>query len=789
MRPKLFQSLVEESTEAILLLDPSAIVLYANPATNRVFGYTPEEARGLSMIEWIQPTDGTSVLSVFAECVRQPGQVVILTGFYRHPREPDLLYGEGRLCNHLDDPDVQAVLFYFRETSANAQAAADWGRQHALLSTIIDILPHEIYVKDTEGRFVTANAAAQRARGVAHPIGQAPADRLNVGKTDFDFFPRGFAERLHEEEQCVVRSAQPRVNREFLMARGHERRWLSITMVPVRDPDGKAVGLVGLSQDITGRKDTEDELRNAKEAAEAALRVKSMFLANMSHEIRTPMNGILGMTELVLESDLSPEQRDYLEMVKTSGDCLLTIINDILDFSKIEAGKLELVPMPFSLRSLIRDTLKPLALRAHAKQLKLVSDVAAAVPDWLIGDAGRLRQVLVNLLSNAIKFTEFGEVGLRVQGELREQDSVYLQFAISDTGVGIPVEKQRVIFDAFTQADDSTTRRYGGTGLGLAISSQLVALMGGRLWVESEVSRGSIFHFTVECGLAPAPLPESDDPMKDAPVGVVEANGSQDGLPSLHLLLAEDNAINQTIAIRLLENRGHRVMVASTGREAVDRWEHHTFDVVLMDVQMPEMDGFEAAAAIRARESGTDRHTPIIAMTAHAMRGDKERCLQASMDGYVSKPLSGQQMFRAIREVLATCGGSGTARAGNEMFDEAEALRRVAGDREGLRKAAESFLASSPKDWGNIQKAVADQECPCVERFAHKLKGQLGVFSLRAARAAGNLELAGCGRNPGQLSSACSVLEHELEYLRKALRIWLDRAAETATTGNAKLQG
>ena len=773
----LYSSLVENLPVHVLRKDLEGRFTFANQSFCRLVGRSLEELRGKTDYD-LYPPD-------LADKYRADDRRVVETGELFECEEENIQEGRRRFVHVMKSPVRDAngaivgtqVVFWDVTEQREAQAALEHERY--LLHALMDHLPHPIYFKDREGRYLRINKALADSFGLQDP-------KEAIGKTDFDFFSPEYATEAREDELRVMETGQPIVNKEEKMVwRDGRSRWMSTTKLPLLGEGGEIVGTFGVSQDITEKKFAAEALEAAKKAAESASQAKSTFLANMSHEIRNPLNAIVNVARLLLDGPVTREQRDYLLAIIESGETLEALINDILDFSKIEAGRLTLENEPFDLHETVQDTIRWLAVRAHDKNLEIACHLRPGVPVEVIGDSTRLRQVVVNLVSNAIKFTEQGEVELCVEPEESFDGQIVLHFKVRDTGIGIPPDKISKIFEAFEQGDTTRTRRYGGTGLGLAISRRLVEAMGGRIWVESELGKGSTFHFTVRLGLPPEgaqPQPATPPPLLHGlRILVVDDNATnrrilgeilqswnmqpilaenvdqaielllkaeaeknpiplvltdvhmpgRDGFDlvrevkqnkklgstiimmlssgdrpeelheveslgvaafllkpvkqselldaimlalgvgrereltettavfrrtprrKLRILLAEDSLINQKLAVGMLQKWGHEVVVASTGREAVRLYEQQPFDLIIMDVQMPEMDGLEATQQIRSLEKRSGKHIPILAVTAHALKGDRERCLDAGMDDYVGKPIQPEVLFEKIEALTA----------------------------------------------------------------------------------------------------------------------------------------
>jgi PAS domain S-box-containing protein len=782
-----YRKLVEQSPDAVLVHRQGKI-LFANKACVSLFGASfAGELLGKQMFDFVHPDDREAVRKRIREHARDFTNVrqneTRLIGLNGKETCTEVMacsityLGQASMQVAYRDislrKEAEKRLLESEASLAAAQRVAHLGSWQRDLIDLDDWAHNPLHWSDEMFRLLGYN------------VGEVEASRANLDRV---IHPED-RDRTRELMSAAIRERKPySTDYRVLLPNGTERNLYSQADIVYDEKTNRPSKMVGIVQDVTDRRRSEQELIAAKEAAEAGSRAKSEFLANMSHEIRTPLNGVMGMTDLALETDLTPEQREYLETVKLSADSLLTVINDILDFSKIEAGKVDLELDDFNLRESLEATLKTLALRADEKGLELLCEIAPSVPDVVRGDSNRLRQVVINLIGNAIKFTDQGEVALNIHVEAEEGDDRIIHFTVSDTGIGIPPEKQKLIFQPFSQADTSTTRKYGGTGLGLTISKRLVGLMDGNMWVESKVGRGTQFHFTARLKTSEKPIavgttapPETlrgvrvlivDDnrtnrrilegmlkrwdmkstsvedgeealarlsiaqnagepyalvltdmhmpkmdgfslieqirqrpelstaiimmltsaghrgdgarcqelgvaayllkpirqsELREAIARVLGAPAQKGAIPLvtryslqdardpqtiLWVLVAEDNAVNQLLATRLLEKRGHRVVMTANGREALEALAKDKFDLVLMDVQMPEMDGLQATSELRKKEKekGDGIHQPVIALTAYAMKGDQDRCLAAGMDGYLTKPIAPQELD-AILEI------------------------------------------------------------------------------------------------------------------------------------------
>lgn len=834
-------------------------VLYANSAACKLFDSTSTSPNTfpenwLSRITAEDQSKLLSLLNAVQEGQTAAGKVEVRIASL------DRLH---RVCDInvqlIEEPHFGKVLLcHAHDVTRTRTLATELAEAQASFRTVVESLPVHVFRKDKHGKFVFGNKRFCDLRGIS------PSDLY--GKNDFDFYSTDLAEKYRRDDARIVASRTNWHDIEEHVLAGGQKIFVEVLKAPVLDGEGNVIGIQGMFWDVTERIQTQKEIIQAKEVAESANQAKSDFLANMSHEIRTPMNAILGITELLLDTDLESTQHEYLRMVQRSGESLLNIINDILDFSKIEAGKLDFDEVSFDLRDRLGDTLKSLALKAQEKGVELLLSVGPDVPQRFLADFERLRQVLINLVGNAIKFTSQGEIVVSVEVDrndllpLADPQSIWIQFQVEDSGIGIPEDKLDLIFEKFAQADTSTTRNFGGTGLGLAIARKLVELFGGELRAKSKVNVGSTFYFAIPLKLDDTPeiaasgptpsfhglrilivddnaanrailrsmtsnwemmpqeadsvsaaiellqnqnastpfqlilsdlnMPENDGfalaqwvrnhpdlydtpiilltsasrpgelqrrkelqipfqllkPLKESELleavvrtlaqPVVQDEGASSavrigefGATSWKILLVEDNLINQKLAITLLEKHGHQVSLTWNGEEALKLVKQTKFDVILMDIQMPIMDGFTATAKIREWELFNGGHTPIIAMTAHAMTGDKQRCLDAGMDHYISKPIRIQQLLDAIGlargQFAATPEEEVEQIAAVGLVDWTAALTTVNQDRVLLRELIDLFMQDSLRIEEELHTAIKEKDFATVRRQAHTMKGIL----------------------------------------------------------------
>jgi len=685
-----YRALFECSPDAIFILDVSGSapgrIISANPAAASMHGYSLEELHTLQIQDLDTDTPESAAQAQERLSRILEGRTLVFE--VEHRRKDGTIFPVEVTASPLRLGGRTYVLAIDRDITERQQTKQALVEREQRLSAIFDLEPECVKLLDQEGRLLEMNPA-----GLAM-IEAESFDQVR-GQPVFLLVAPEWKPAFLEFHQRVLAGASTSLDFEIIGLKG-TRRWMESHAVPLRDAAGKVTALVAVTRDITARKHAEEENRRAHAAiaaanadlaetnrqleesiqranrmalaAEAASRAKSDFLATMSHEIRTPMNGVIGFTGLLTETALTAEQREHVEIIRSCGESLLTLINDILDFSKIEAGRMELENASFDLRLAVQQALTVLRTRAAAKGIALRSQIDPAVPDFIISDVTRLRQVLINLIGNGIKFTERGEVSVEVRrcpvrvsrGNARSEsntellrrrqgtaETIDLLFTVRDTGIGIPPDRLNRLFKVFSQVDTSTTRRFGGTGLGLAISKRLCELMGGGIHVESTPGFGSAFHFTIQAQLAgegavapapPAPKEKSSPCAQTADTPSLPDNPPAAG--TLRVLLVEDNRVNQALATALLKKWGCAVRLAENGRQAIEALRAEEFDLVLMDICMPEMDGYEATRRIRAGDCGLMRQDVLIAaMTANAMEGDREKCLDAGMDAYVGKPI------------------------------------------------------------------------------------------------------------------------------------------------------
>ncbi len=898
-----YQALVESLPQNILRKDTEGRFVFANQKFCSSLGKSLDEVLGKNDWDFFPPhlaekyhRDDLRVMST-----RQPVDTIEANQtpqgdrIFVHVIKTPLYDAAGNVVG------IQGIFWDVTERKKTEEALA---YERDLLRALLDNIPDRIYFKDVKSRFLRISSSMARRLGV-----QDPAEVL--GKTDFDFYPQTLAQEFFNDEQRIIVTGQPLINKlERIIDRDGKESWASVTKVPIYNKSGTVTGIIGISRDVTKLKEAESALENARDAALEHARIKSEFLANMSHEIRTPMNAITGMTGLLSDTELDEEQREFVDTIHSSTDTLLGIINDILDYSKLEAGKLSIETLDFDLREVVEDTAEMLAQRAQSKKVELVHSIDDGVPTALRGDGRRVRQVLSNLVTNAVKFTEKGEVAIRVARQGETEKDVNIRFFITDTGIGMSAKTLPLIFRSFTQADGSTTRKYGGTGLGLAISKQLVEMMRGKIGVESTLGKGSTFWFDLPFEKQEQATPEDtnvpdfgnlrvlvvDDnattrhtlqhqlerwrfrsamaadaadaltqlraaaaendpyaivlldmqmPGMDgltlasainnepvlartrtivlAPFGqrldpeLMEESGvsqcvikpakrsrlldalvtstdttfttaphvtARETMPpvrpnpaakSMRILLAEDNAVNQKLALRQLHKLGYEAEAVSNGAEVLQEFERISYDVILMDCQMPEMDGYEVTRQIREFEKqNSSRRTPayIIAITAHALEGDREHCLSAGMNDYLTKPLHIAHLDAALARAIRRRPTPGVAGAALDPVCIAGLKElREPGQPDPLVELAELFNRESELCVHRVENASVQRDADAATRAAHSLKGSASNLGAhRLASLCATMEQSAKNREWATLSAQLNEAKTELARVKEALQ-------------------
>ncbi len=769
-----FRCLVQNTSDIIAVVAADSTVCYICQSVKQILGYEPDDWVGKKVFEFVHPDDLAKSESLLTKALTF-AHANITDEIRLQRADSSWRDFEVVVNNLLAEPSVAGIVITYRDITERKQAEAAIERERYQLRQIINNAPVAMAMFDTQMRYLNYSQKWLTLYGLE--------DQSLIGRSQYEVVP-DIPETWKSNHQRALRGEALSSSEELWEREDGSKEYRRWALHPWYLANGKVGGIVIVAERI-------NELVEAREAAVEASRLKSQFLANMSHEIRTPLNAVIGMTGLLLNTELKPEQRSFVKTIRHSSDALLTIINDILDLSKIESGKLKLEQQPFDLQNCLEASLSLVASKAAEKGLNLAYSIAPPTPNALVGDAARLSQILVNLLSNAVKFTETGEVVVAVTASPAlfpdSSDTYEIKFAVKDTGIGIPQEYMEYLFESFSQVDSSISRRYGGTGLGLAICKQLTEIMGGRIWVESQVGQGSTFNFTLVAQSSPIQL----DTAKMETIQAIPQLAEQ--LP-LRILLAEDNRVNQQVGLLMLEQLGYRADAVANGLEVMQSLRRQPYDVVLMDVQMPEIDGLTATRQI-CQEWSPGQRPQIIAMTAYATNGYWEQCLEAGMDGYISKPIEIEKLVQALSQCQRREQGS---KAGHSCpwapgplsswaplprtcpldAKTLQSLRKMAGARanEVLAQIINNYLAEAPQLLQAMRAAVTTGDALALQQTVHKLRSasaNLGATTL--SQLCKGLEImAGAGTTSGALAGVLQV-EAAYETVKAALQIELER--------------